>query len=85
MFVCVAALLVAAASGAPQLLHAAAPLHAAAGPLHAAPALHAAAAGPLHAAPLHTVAGQTSHQSVRTGAGEVRDVQVRYNKCSEEQ
>ena len=84
MFVCVAALLVAAASGAPQLLHAAAPLHAAAGPLHAAPALHAAA-GPLHPAPLHAVAGQTSHQSVRTGAGEVRDVQVIYNKCSEEQ
>ena len=84
MFVCVAALLVAAASGAPQLLHAAAPLHAATGPLHAAHALHAAA-GPLHAAPLQAVAGQTSHQSVRTGAGEVRDVQVRYNKCSEEQ
>ena len=75
MFVCVAALL-AAASGAPQLLHAAAPHHAAAPQLlHAAAPHHAAS---FHTAPLHhAVAGQTSHQSVRTGAGEVRDVQVK--------
>ena len=69
MFVCVAALL-AAASGAPQLLNAAAPQL-----LHAAAPHHAAS---FHTAPPHhAVAGQTSHQSVRTGAGEVRDVQVK--------